>query len=164
MSDVDPGLGIPPDSIDMVIGEVKEGRVGINSGARNPEILKTVIGRLGDSTIDSDAVVIHRTDPARIRHLLERVGVKNHEVRTLPPGAPVPPCRIISLGHVLDFLQRYVRKHWSMLRHLQFKDPAFGFLMTLEKARRGGAGRRGEAGVEIVSSKPRPAHDRPAKR
>ena len=37
MSDVDPGLGIPPDSIDMVIGEVKEGRVGINSGARDPE-------------------------------------------------------------------------------------------------------------------------------
>jgi hypothetical protein len=65
---------------------------------------------------------------------------------------------------VLDFLQRYVRKHWSMLRHLQFKDPAFGFLMTLEKARRGGAGRRGEAGVEIVSSKPRPPHDRPPKR
>jgi hypothetical protein len=51
---------------------------------------------------------------------------------------------------VLTFLQSYVRKHWHMLRHLQFKDPAFGFLMTLEKARRGGAGRRGEQGVEIV--------------
>jgi hypothetical protein len=51
---------------------------------------------------------------------------------------------------VLTFLQSYVRKHWHMLRHLQFKDPAFGFLMTLEKARRGGAGRRGEQGVEVV--------------
>jgi hypothetical protein len=61
---------------------------------------------------------------------------------------------------VLDFLQRYVRKHWNVLRHLQFKDPAFGFLMTLEKAKRGGAGRRGEAGVEIVSSAPRAARPR----
>jgi hypothetical protein len=69
---------------------------------------------------------------------------------SFPPGEAVPPCRIISLGHVLQFLQLYVRKHWHMLRHLQFKDPAFGFLMTLEKARRGGAGRRGEQGVEIV--------------
>jgi hypothetical protein len=69
---------------------------------------------------------------------------------SFPPGSAVPPCRIISLGHVLQFLQTYVHKHWHMLRHLQFKDPAFGFLMTLEKARRGGAGRRGEAGVEIV--------------
>src|SRR3954470_9530427 len=33
MNDVDPGLGVPSDSIDMLIGEVKEGRVGINSGA-----------------------------------------------------------------------------------------------------------------------------------
>ncbi|MGH9423094.1 MAG: hypothetical protein ACRD3J_24165, partial [Thermoanaerobaculia bacterium] len=57
MSDIDPGLGVPPDAIDMVIGEVKEGRVGINSGARDPEILKTVIGRLGDSALDSDSVV-----------------------------------------------------------------------------------------------------------
>ncbi|HEU4521726.1 MAG TPA: hypothetical protein VFT12_06970, partial [Thermoanaerobaculia bacterium] len=87
----------------------------------------------------------------------------------------VPPCRIISLGHVLQFLQEYVRKHWHMLRHLQFKDPAFGFLMTLEKARRGGAGRRGEQGVEVVPAigeervaKPRPEaprhHERRPKR
>jgi hypothetical protein len=59
---------------------------------------------------------------------------------------------------VLAFLQEYVRKHWQMLRHLQFKDPAFGFLMTLEKARRGGAGRRGTHGVEIVP----PADEGPA--
>src|SRR4051794_23701240 len=36
LSDIDPGLGVPEDSIDMLIGEVKEGRVGINSGARDP--------------------------------------------------------------------------------------------------------------------------------
>jgi len=69
---------------------------------------------------------------------------------SFPPGDAVPPCRIISLGHVLDFLQAYVGKHWNLLRHLQFKDQAFGFLMTLEKARRGGAGRRGHQGVEVV--------------
>jgi hypothetical protein len=157
MSDIDPGLGVPPDSIDMVIGEVKEGRVGINSGARDPEILKAVISRLGDSNLDRDSVVADllahgaATLPSGFVIRLIAFG-------SFPPGAPVPPCRIISLGHVLEFLQRYVRKHWNMLRHLQFKDPAFGFLMTLEKAKRGGAGRRGKAGVEIVSATPRPAH------
>jgi hypothetical protein len=54
---------------------------------------------------------------------------------------------------VLAYLQAYVHRHWHMLRHLQFKDPAFGFLMTMEKARRGGAGRRGEQGVEVVPPK-----------
>jgi hypothetical protein len=44
--------------------------------------------------------------------------------------------------------------------YLQFKDPAFRFLMTLEKAKRGGAERRSEAGVEIVSATPRAAGPR----
>jgi hypothetical protein len=157
MSDVDPGLGVPPDSIDMVIGEVKEGRVGINSGARDPEVLKTVISRLGDSTGDGDGVVNDLLTHGSAT-LPSGFAIRIIAFGSFPPGAAVPPCRIISLGHVLDFLQRYVRKHWSMLRHLQFKDPAFGFLMTMEKARRGAAGRRGSAGVEIVSASPRPPH------
>lgn len=154
MNDIDPGLGVPPDSIDMLIGEVKEGRVGINSGARDPEVLKAVISRLGDSNLDSDNVVADLLNHGSAT-LPSGFVIRLVAFGSFPPGTQVPPCRIISLGHVLEFLQRYVRKHWNVLRHLQFKDPAFGFLMTLEKAKRGGAGRRGEAGVEIVSSTPR---------
>lgn len=174
LSDVDPGLGVPADTVDMVIGEVKEGRVGINSGIRDPEVLKAVIGRLGNTDEEDDVVVdeLLRTGNAR---LASGYTVRLVAFGAFPPGSKVPPCRIISLGHVLQFLQAYVRKHWHMLRHLQFKDPAFGFLMTLEKARRGGAGRRGEQGVEVVPAigqervaKPRPDaprhHPRPKRR
>ncbi|MEO8379682.1 MAG: hypothetical protein ABI779_08455 [Acidobacteriota bacterium] len=156
VSGLDSGLAVPKGQIDMVIGEVKEGRVGINMGIRDPEVLRTVINRFGEVG-DTDRVV----------EALLRTGVAvippSYTVRLIafgsfPPGEQVPPCRIISLGHVLQFLQDYVRKHWHVLRHLQFKDPAFGFLMTLEKARRGGAGRRGQQGVEIVP----PTGDEPA--
>ena len=164
LADLDPGLGIPSDRIDLIIGEVKEGRVGINSGAREPDVLKAVIDRFGHSP-DKDRLV---------RELLETgtvIMASGYQVRfiafgALPPGEKVPPCRIISLGHVLRFLQDYVRRHWGMLRHCQFKDPAFGFLMTMEKARRGGAGRRGEQGVEVVtaeSEQQRIPHPRPPK-
>jgi len=34
----------------------------------------------------------------------------------------------------VSFLQDYLRQNRDVLRHAQFKDPAFGFLMTLEKA------------------------------
>jgi hypothetical protein len=164
ISDLDPGLGVAPDTIDTIIGEVKEGRVGINSGSRDPAVLKVIISRFGNSAEEDDRVVTE---------LLNR-GIatlpSGHVVRLIafgafPPGSQVPPCRIISLGHVLDFLQAYVRRHWSMLRHLQFKDPAFGFLMTLEKAKRGGAGRRGEQGVEVVPAigEERVARPRPPK-
>ncbi|HEX8253399.1 MAG TPA: hypothetical protein VF846_09645 [Thermoanaerobaculia bacterium] len=145
---LDPGLAVPDGSVDMIIGEVKEGRVGINTGIRDPEVLKTVVNRFGEVG-DPDAVVeaLLRAGSAE---LPPSFSVRLIAFGSFPPGSAVPPCRIISLGHVLAFLQAYVRKHWHMLRHLQFKDPAFGFLMTLEKARRGGAGRRGEQGVEVV--------------
>lgn len=148
LTGLDPGLGVPSDTTDMIIGEVKEGRVGINTGIRDPGVLQAVVSRFGEVG-DARAVVdqLLHTGTAEIPPAFT---VRLIAFGSFPPGSEVPPCRIISLGHVLTFLQAYVRKHWHMLRHLQFKDPAFGFLMTLEKARRGGAGRRGEQGVEIV--------------
>jgi hypothetical protein len=148
VSGLDSGLGVPVEQIDMIIGEVKEGRVGINTGIRSPEVLQTVINRFGE-VADSERVVeqLLQSGSATIE---PQYSIRLIAFGSFPPGEAVPPCRIISLGHVLQFLQSYVRKHWHMLRHLQFKDPAFGFLMTMEKARRGGAGRRGEQGVEIV--------------
>jgi len=148
VSMLDPGLAVPESSIDMIVGEVKEGRVGINTGIRDPDVLNTVINRFGELA-DSGRVVqeLLRTGIAQIP---PASSVRLIAFGSFPPGSEVPPCRIISLGHVLTYLQSYVHRHWHMLRHLQFKDPAFGFLMTLEKARRGGAGRRGEQGVEVV--------------
>jgi hypothetical protein len=149
ITEVDEGLGIAPDTVDMIIGEVKEGRVGINSGVRDPAVLKAVISRFGNSA-EEDETVVRSLLATGLATLPSGYIVRLVAFGAFPPGAQVPPCRIISLGHVLTFLQAYVRKHWSVLRHLQFKDPEFGFLMTLEKARRGGAGRRGEQGVEVV--------------
>ena len=158
VSDLDPGLGAPADSIDMVIGEVKEGRVGINMGIRDPEVLKVVINRLGDSSANADRAVEELLGYGTTT-LPGGVTLRMIAFGAFPPGAPVAPCRIISLGHVLDFLQSYVHRHWKVLKHLQFKDPALGFLMTLEKARRGHAGRRGEEGVELVPARlPRRRH------
>lgn len=160
--ELDEGLGVPAESIDMIIGEVKEGRVGINTGARDADVLRAVISRFGELA-NADEVVeeLLRTGVAEIPPAYTARVIA---FGSFPPGSQVPPCRIISLGHVYDFLQSYVRKHWHMLRHMQFKDPAFGFLMTLEKARRGGAGRRGEQGVEVVGPAARPAYPRPRRR
>ena len=170
VTEVDPGLGVDDAMIDTIIGEVKEGRVGINSGIRDPGVLKAVISRFTTDVEEHDRVVeeLLNTGNSRLR---SGYNVRLVAFGAFPPGSQVPPCRIISLGHVLDFLTAYVRKHWAMLRHLQFKDPAFGFLITLEKARRGGAGRRGEEGVEVVPAvgeervarprPPRPHHEAP---
>jgi len=164
ISELDPGLGTSPNMIDMVIGEVKEGRVGINTGIRDREVLRAVISRLGDAAGEEDRIIDDLLASGTAT-LGSGYVVRIIAFGAFPPGDQVPPCRIISLGHVLEYLQGYVRRHWNVLRHLQFKDPAFGFLMTLEKAKRGGAGRRGESGVELVSGDAaprRPGHRRPA--
>jgi hypothetical protein len=149
VTETDPGLGIPRSSVDMIIGEVKEGRVGMNSAVRDPEVLKSVISRFGETPEDEERGVNELLENGTTR-LPSGYTVRLIIFASFPPGAAVPPCRIISLGHVLEFLQKYMERHWNLLRHLQFKDQAFGFLMTLEKARRGGAGRRGHGGVEVV--------------
>lgn len=148
-TETDPGLAVPPDHIDMVIGEVKEGKVGINTGSRSEAVLETVLERFGHAGEEADRLITGLLAHGAV------VTPRGYQVRIIafgafPPGSEVPPCRIISLGHVLQFLQGYVREHWDVLKRCQFKDPAFGFLMTLEKARRGSAGRRGRHGVEVV--------------
>jgi hypothetical protein len=162
LAEPDPGLGVPADRVDMIIGEVKEGKVNFNSGVIDPDVLRTVLRRFGCNAEETESLVNGLLDSGSV------TVPSGYQVRLIafgafPPGSAVPPCRIISLGHVLEFLQVYVHEHWEMLRHCQFKDPAFGFLMTLEKARRGEAGRRGTQGVEVVppiSQRARPTNDR----
>ncbi len=43
---------------------------------------------------------------------------------------------MILLQDVTEFLNSYIRDYWDILHHAYFKDPAFDFLVTLEKARR----------------------------
>ena len=69
----------------------------------------------------------------------ETVLPSGHRLRLVAFGAVGPDdahkvYATIPMGHVVGFLQNYLRQHWEVLRHAQFKDPAFGVLATLEKA------------------------------
>lgn len=128
-------LGVPNDRIDVVIGEVKEGRATMNLSAMEPPVLRAVMARFGCFD-DIDPLI------AKLREQGAAVTSSGYQIRVVifggqPREMPVMPCRVISLGQVLKFLTDYVRANWKVLRHVQFKDPAFGFLMTLEKAKRG---------------------------
>jgi len=63
---------------------------------------------------------------------------------SLPAHASTGRFTVISLGHVQKFLEEYLHQHWDVLCHAQFKDPAFGFEVLLEKARRGNVADRPE--------------------
>lgn len=132
----DPALDVPTDRPDMIIAEVKEGVAVLNSAATDPAVLQAALVRFG---------CCPRADvPALVTALLHRghsTLPNGHQVRLLAFGAtvgvPDGPYRCVALGDVVDYLRRYVHAHFDALRAMNPKDPAFGFLFTLEKALRG---------------------------
>ena len=137
----DPALGASHERVDMIVGEVKEGRAELNRGARDPRVLEAVLTRFGCCSV-ADA-------PTVVGDLLQR-GISEpphgHRTRLVAFGSQAPEplryrCQIILLSHVVSFTQRFLRQHWDILRHAPSKDLALGLLMTLEKihaASRGG--------------------------
>jgi len=132
----DPELGVSSDQADMIIGEVKEGRAELNKGTRDPFVLRSALVRFGCCAGEEVEEAVKR--------LLSRgsaVTPGGHAVRMVvfasTRGTPRGAARVISLAHVVRYLEAYVHEHWDVLKHVQLKDPAFGFLATREKAVRG---------------------------
>jgi len=150
---VDPALQSSLDQSDLIVGEVKEGSAELNQGARHPHVLSAVLSRFACCTpADTKAVVDgllqngEATTDAGLRVRLMAFGA------TVGPQ-PATGYTRLSLGHIVWFLEQHLNRHWDVLRVAQIKDPVFGFLMTLEKARRG-------AGARAPLPDPQPERER----
>lgn len=128
----DPALGCPPDRADMLIGEVKEGRAELNRAARNPVVLRTALARFGCCPSGHADVV------ERLLHDGVALTPAGHRVRFIAFGGTAPHLPgvdvTLSLAHVAGFIRAYLREHWGVLRHAQFKDPALAIISVLEKS------------------------------
>lgn len=132
-------LGVPEEQPDMLIGEVKEGRAAMNPAMRDAAVLSAVLARFGCCA------------PEHIPHVVENLLHKGeaeshcgHRIRMVAFGSTLSApntsegkYKTISMRHVVRFLNEYLNQYWDVLNHVQFKDPAFGFLIMLEKALRG---------------------------
>jgi hypothetical protein len=127
----DPILGVPDAAPDMIIGEVKEGRAHLNKTMRNPSVIAAALARFGCC------------NPAHAERLAQNLlssgraeTAEGHAVRIVvfaSEGTGGQGFQTISLSHVTRFLRSYLREHWNVLRHAQFRDPVLSLLMTLEK-------------------------------
>ena len=140
----DPALACPADCPDMIVGEVKEGPARFNPAARDPVVLEVALARFGCCP------------PAHVASLTRQLLAKGcadtpsgHTVRMVAFGdgaGGTTPDRwtCVPMGHVVEFLQLYLRRHWDVLRHAQIREPALGVLALIEKWRVGtgpGAGK-----------------------
>ena len=130
----DPAVGIPAEHGDMLVGEVKEGRAMLNAAATDPAVLRTVLVRFG--------CCAREEAPALVEALLRDGSTllpMGHRIRLVAfgsetAGAAGQKYLAVSLGQIVEFLRRYLRDHWEVLRQAEYKDPALGFLVLLEKA------------------------------
>ena len=136
-SEVDAALCAPVDKADMLIGEVKEGRGHLNEAMRDPAVLEATLLRFGCCTAEH----IPRVVQELLRHG-EAETHCGHKVRMVVFGAindTTAPHKyhFVPLGHVADFMSRFVETNYQLVRQAQFKDPTFNLLVMLEKGRRG---------------------------
>jgi len=134
---VDPELDVDPERIDLIIGEVKEGRAELNASARDPKVLRAALSRFG------------AVDESRIDGVIEELLADGEaeppdgpRIRLMSFGARPPSQRDGTyrwrlLGDLAGFMHRTITEHWKAAQTIQSKDPALSFLLLLEKAVRG---------------------------
>jgi hypothetical protein len=132
---VDEHLGADLSTMDLIIGEVKEGKGRFNRNMNDKEVLACVLERFGC------------VDRREIRRLVVRLSARG--VATTRDGRRIrlvifastrdrdvpQSITVIELAHVLEYIESHIDRYWQMISNSQSKDPAFSFLVTLKKAR-----------------------------
>jgi hypothetical protein len=133
----DPELNTSDEVIDVIIGEVKEGAAELNHAARDPAVLRAAIGRVGrslpevaDELVDSLIRTGEAMHPIGVRFRLMVFASK-------PPTRKQPTYQWMSHGHTSLWLRDQLRSRWDVVKSVQSKDPALGFMLLAEKAVRG---------------------------
>lgn len=133
----DPELEISDDAIDVILGEVKEGAAELNPAARDPLVLRSAIGRVGrikpdiaDGIVEALIQTGEAMHPAGIRIRLMVFASK-------PPTRRHDSYTWMSHGHISLWLREQLRSRWDVVKSVQSKDPALGFMLLDEKAIRG---------------------------
>ncbi|MFZ2492545.1 MAG: hypothetical protein WA208_13775 [Thermoanaerobaculia bacterium] len=131
----DPGLRVPRDRPDMIIGEVKEGRAEINESATDPDVVAKILRRFGCCAKEDSH--------SYARSLLLKGSIDTragHRVRLVAFGTsidvPVPYLQVM-LSDVVAYVDRYIAENWEVVRAAGSKDPIFGVMLLLAKARSG---------------------------
>ena len=129
----DPALRVPLDMPDMIIGEVKEGRAVINESATDPDIVVKVLRRFGFCT-EPEARTVARTLLAEGRARTS----SGHLVRLVAFGTSIDipvPYLTVMLSDVVAYVDRYIKENWEVVLASGSKDPIFGVMLLLAKAR-----------------------------
>jgi hypothetical protein len=129
----DPVLQVPLDRPDILIGEVKEGLAQINDSADDPQVIAKILRRFAGCSASEAA------EASRILLARGRVDIRSgHRVRLVAFGSTRNGAGAylkILHSEVVAYIDRYLRENWDLVRQAGSKDPVFGMMVLLAKAR-----------------------------
>ncbi|MDJ0953615.1 MAG: hypothetical protein QNJ81_08045 [Acidimicrobiia bacterium] len=130
----DPVLELEQDTIDLIVGEVKQGQAELNPGIKDHGVLHSMLRRvewiydcdLSEVIAGLQRDGIHRAPGkggARVRTRLVAFGRSRYS-----------NLNTISLSHMVTTLLEFFEEHEDAFRPIQFREPAPAFLSLLLKA------------------------------
>lgn len=130
----DPVLDLKDDYLEMIIGEVKEGRAKLNDQAYSLPVIDAAVRRFGCCQYPA----------AMARSVFEGKKARTHtgegmpcRVRMTVFGGSTEEERgryeVVSLKHVMIFLNQYIARYREVFLHAQIKDDALDLMALLVK-------------------------------
>jgi len=136
----DPALQVYEEGVDVIVGEVKEGRARLNPSLRGGETLAFALRRVGccpESKIPEEARAIVGSG----RREMAMPGQIRCQVRIVVFGGSGESgergVRTFHLGHCWRFIEGRLRNAREVLAGSHFKDPILGFFMLRDKVTQG---------------------------
>lgn len=131
----DPVLGLEPDCVDVIIGEVKQGEAQFNPGIRNHVVLHSMLRRVGWLYESPDLGPVVEALQSGDLHVGDARGGGRIRTRLVAFGrAPRSDLNVVSMSHIVATLLRFFEEHEDAFRPIQFRDPAPAFLRLLLKS------------------------------
>jgi len=134
---VDPVLVTDDTVMDVIIGEVKEGKARVNETLRSPAALETALRRVGCCPEDLMSRTV--TDLARRGEATlstEEAGIPAR-IRLVAFGSGATGDRngyeVVSLKHIAHFLRAHLDRYHEVLQPADLGDTALGLLHLLRK-------------------------------
>ena len=147
----DEALDTPDDALDVLIGEVKEGKAHLNPALRRSQTIAFALRRVGccpEERVEQESRLI--TEGGRremlmadgLRCVVRVVAFAGRGIQTAGADLTVP------LGHCFGAMRARLHEHRDALPGARFKDPILELLALEEKLGIGGAGKTGATFAE----------------
>ncbi|MDJ0663802.1 MAG: hypothetical protein QNJ75_04530 [Acidimicrobiia bacterium] len=130
----DPVLELERDTIDVIIGEVKQGQAELNPGIKDHGVLHSLLRRIEWLYSDDLGSVIRALQQQGL-HRGEGKGGAKVRTRLVAFGrSSFSNQSTISLSHMITTLLEFFEEHEEASRPIQFREPAPAFLSLLLKS------------------------------